>query len=112
MTRLLSISAVFSACMLAQDADTVLINGKILTGDAPYSIQQALGVRDGKIVALGTSARVRKLAAPKAQIVDLGGRAVIPGLIDSHMHAIRAASFFATETNWAGVPTLKEALDR
>ena len=33
-------------------------------------------------------------------------------LIDSHMHAIRAASFFATETNWAGVPTLVEALER
>lgn len=112
MKRLIAISAWFCAGLLAQDADTVLINGKILTGDAPYSVQQALAVRDGKIIALGTTAQVRKLAGTKAQVIDLGGRTVIPGLIDSHMHAIRAASFFATESNWAGVRTLKEALDR
>ena len=112
MTRFFMISAVFSVCLLAQDADRVLINGKILTGDGAFSIQQALAMRDGKIIALGTTAQVRKLAGTKAQVIDLGGRTVIPGLIDSHMHAIRAASFFATETNWAGVPTLQEALDR
>ena len=89
-----------------------MINGKILTADAAFSVQQALALRDGKIIALGSTAQVRKLAGAKARVIDLGGRTVIPGLIDSHMHAIRAASFFATETNWAGVPTLKEALDR
>ena len=69
-------------------------------------------MRDGKIAAVGTNAEARKAVGPKAQVIDLGGRTVIPGLIDSHMHAIRAASFFATETNWAGVATLAEALDR
>jgi predicted amidohydrolase YtcJ len=106
------IPVVFSVCVLAQDADTVLINGKILTADAAFSTEQALAVRDGKISAAGTSGQIRKLAGPKTQVIDLGGRTVIPGLIDSHMHAIRAASFFATETNWAGVPTLTEALER
>ncbi len=101
-----------SAVLLAQDADTILINGKILTADAQFSTQQALAVRDGKIAAVGTNAQIRKLAGAKAQVIDLGGRTVIPGLIDSHMHAIRAASFFATETNWAGVPTLAQALER
>ena len=112
MTRFFMISAAFSVCLLAQDADSVLINGKILTGDGAFSVQQALAVRDGKIIAVGTTAQVRKFAGTRAQVIDLGGRTVIPGLIDSHMHAIRAASFFATETNWAGVPTLREALDR
>ena len=98
--------------LLAQDADTVLINGKILTADAQFSAQQALAVRDGKITAVGSTAQIRKLAGAKSRVIDLGGRTVIPGLIDSHMHAIRAASFFATESNWAGVPTLAQALDR
>ena len=98
--------------LAAQDADTVLLNGKILTADAAFSTQQALAVRDGKITALGTTAQMRKLAGPKTQVIDLGGRTVIPGLIDSHMHAIRAASFFSTETNWAGVTSLAEALER
>ena len=106
------IPVALSVSLLAQDADTVLINGKILTADAQFSVQQALAVRDGKITAVGTTAQIRKLASAKARVIDLGGRTVIPGLIDSHMHAIRAASFFATESNWAGVPTLAEALDR
>ena len=101
-----------SVSLLAQDADTVLINGKILTADAQFSAQQALAVRDGKITAVGSTAQIRKLAGAKSWVIDLGGRTVIPGLIDSHMHAIRAASFFATESNWAGVPTLAQALDR
>jgi len=96
----------------AQDADTVLLNGKILTGDAQFSVKQALAVRDGKIVAAGATEQMRKFAGPKTQVIDLGGRTVIPGMIDSHMHAIRAGSFFATETNWNGVASLGEALDR
>ncbi len=92
-----------SAALLAQDAETIFINGKILTADAQFSTQQALAVRDGKIAAVGSTAQIRKLAGAKTRVIDLGGRTVIPGLIDSHMHAIRVASFFATESNWAGV---------
>jgi predicted amidohydrolase YtcJ len=112
MKRFLLIPVALSASLLAQDTDAVLINGKMLTGAAGFSIQQALAVRDGKIAAVGTTAQIRKLAGTKTKVVDMDGRTVIPGLIDSHMHAIRAASFFATETNWAGVPTLAEALER
>ena len=103
MTRFLLIPVSFAACILAQDADTILVNGKILTADAQFSTQQALAVATENR-AVGTTAQIRKLAGAKAQVIDLGGRTVIPGLIDSHMHAIRAASFFATESNWAGVP--------
>ena len=101
-----------AAIAAAQSPETILINGKILTADAQFSVRQAIAVRDGKIAAVGTAAEARKAVSPKAQVIDLGGRTVIPGLIDSHMHAIRAASFFATETNWAGVATLAEALER
>jgi predicted amidohydrolase YtcJ len=112
MKRFVLIPVAVSTALLAQDTDAVLINGKIVTADAPFSIQQAVAVNDGKIAAVGTTAQIRKFAGTKTKIIDLGGRTVIPGLIDSHMHAIRAASFFATETNWAGVPTLAEALER
>jgi predicted amidohydrolase YtcJ len=96
----------------AQAPDAILINGKILTVDAQSSVREALAIRDGRIVALGTSADIRKLTGPQSQVIDLGGRTVVPGLIDSHLHAIRAALSFTTEVNWIGVRTLEEALGR
>src|SRR5580765_113400 len=96
----------------AQTADTILVNGKIVTVDAPSSVREAIAIRGGKIVSVGTSAEVRKLAGPQSRVIDLQGRTVIPGLIDSHLHAIRAAQTFATEVNWIGAPSLAEALAR
>ncbi len=96
----------------AQNADTALVNGKVLTLDQRENLAEALAVRDGKIVAVGRSADIRALAGPATRIVDLGGRTVIPGLIDSHMHAIRAALFYATEVNWIGTRSIPEAMAR
>ena len=106
----LSIASVLSAA--AQAPETVLVNGKIVTLDARSSVQEALAIRDGKIAALGRSVDVRKLAGPATRIVDLGGRTVIPGLIDSHLHAVRAALSFTSEVNWIGARSLSEALAR
>jgi len=91
---------------------TLLLNGKILTMDSRSSTSEALVVRDGRIVATGKAVDLRKMAGPQARVIDLEGRTVIPGLIDSHMHAIRAALSFSTEVNWIGTRTLGEALDR
>src|SRR6202163_3911442 len=96
----------------AQTADTVLFNGKILTVDKDFSTRQALAIGQGRIVATGTSAAMKKLAGGNAKLIDLGGRTVIPGLTDGHIHGIRAALTFGTEVNWIGVPTLKEALEK
>jgi predicted amidohydrolase YtcJ len=96
----------------AQDADTALVNGKIVMLDDRGSIAEALAVRDGKIIAVGRAADIRALAGPATRIVDIGGRTVIPGLIDSHMHAIRAALFYATEVNWIGTRSIPEAMAR
>jgi predicted amidohydrolase YtcJ len=96
----------------AQSADTVLVNGKVLTLDARSTVAEALAVRDGKVLGVGRSADIRALAGPSTQIVDLDGRTVIPGLIDSHMHAIRAALFYATEVNWIGTRSIAEAMAR
>ena len=96
----------------AQTADTVLFNGKVLTVDKDFSVQQALAVDHGRVLASGTSVAMRKLAGDKARLIDLGGRTVIPGLTDGHIHGIRAALTFGTEVNWIGVATLKEALEK
>jgi len=96
----------------AQSADTVLLNGKIITLDSTTPAGEALAVRDGKIIAIGKSDDIRKLAGTGTRSIDLAGRAVIPGLIDSHMHAIRAAMFYATEVNWIGATSIPEAMER
>jgi predicted amidohydrolase YtcJ len=106
----LSVAAAASAS--AQAADTILLNGKVLTVDAQFSTHSGLAVRNGRIVALGSSEEVRKLAGAATRTIDLQGRTVIPGLIDSHLHATRAALSFSTEVNWIGATTLAEALGR
>jgi predicted amidohydrolase YtcJ len=97
---------------LAQSPDTVLLNGKVITVDAQSSVREALAIRAGQITAVGTSAEIRALAGPATRVIDLRGRTVIPGLIDSHLHAIRAALSFSTEVNWIGVRSLEQALGR
>jgi predicted amidohydrolase YtcJ len=101
-----------AAAAFAQQPDTILVNGKILTADARFSTHQAAAIAAGRIASLGTSAEVRALAGPRTRVIDLQGRTVIPGLIDSHLHAIRAGQTFATEVNWAGARSLPEALAR
>src|SRR5215470_15299340 len=96
----------------SQPADTVLINGKILTVDRQFSIQQALAIHDGRILAVGKTGDIRKLAGPNSRVIDLQGRTVIPGLIDSHLHGIRAALSFSTEVNWIGASSLDDATGR
>ena len=93
-------------------ADMILVNGKILTADAQFSIRDALAVRGGTIVGVGRAADLLTLRGPKTAVIDLHGRTVIPGLIDSHMHAVRAGLSFTTEVNWIGTTSLAEALGR
>jgi predicted amidohydrolase YtcJ len=95
----------------ARCADLVLLDGKIVTYDGKPPAQ-ALAVEDGRITAIGDTAAVRALAGSGTRIVDLAGRTVIPGLIDSHIHAIRAGLTYQSEVHWIGARTLGEALDR
>ena len=94
--RELSVSGVllgtllFTRILLAQNpaADLVLIHGHILTVDANDSVAQAIAVRHGVIVKVGTDAEVLEFAgnAPGTRIIDLHGHAATPGLIDTHAH--------------------------
>ena len=101
-----------SAGLAPAQPTTVFLNGKIVTVDAKFSTAEAIAVQDGRILAVGTSADLRKMAGSQARVIDLEGRTVIPGLIDSHMHAIRAALSFSTEVNWIGARSVAEAVGR
>ena len=96
----------------AQPADLVLVHGKIHTLDGKAMVAEALAIRGERIVAVGSFAKLKPLIAKSTRVIDLHGRTVIPGLIDSHMHAIRAALSFSTEVNWIGTKSIAEALGR
>jgi predicted amidohydrolase YtcJ len=93
----------------AEPADTILVNGKIVTVDDRFTIAQALAIKNRRIVAVGSNSDVRGRAGGKTLVMDLQGRTVIPGLIDGHSHWIRAAEH--DELRFDGVTTRKQALD-
>ena len=71
--------------------DTIMTNGKILTVDKDFSTRQAIAIRGDKILLVGTNAAVTRLAGPKTQRMDLGGKTMIPGIIDTHLHSMPSA---------------------
>jgi len=82
-----TVAAVFCTPALAADApDIVLLNGKVLTVDSKDSVVEAIAVTGNKITAVGTAAEIAKLAGAKTKKIELNGRTVTPGLIDTHAH--------------------------
>ena len=97
-----------SAVHAAEVADTILVNGKIVTVDDRFTIVQALAIKDKRIVAAGRTGDIRKLAGPATRVIELDGKTVIPGLIDNHSHWIRAAE--VDELRFDGVTSRRQAL--
>ena len=75
----------------AGPADTIFVNGKFVTLDASESNAEALAVRGGRILAVGSGEAVAAHAGPGTKTLDLGGRTVVPGFIESHCHSLGAA---------------------
>lgn len=84
-------------------ADLIVHNGKVLTVDAKFTTVEAVAVRGGKVVAVGTSIDVLKLKGEKTRVIDAGGMTVMPGLYDSHTHPVGAANSEVGD----GVPLLR-----
>src|SRR4051812_17729353 len=78
-------------------ADLIVFNGKVVTLDARSTVAQAVAVRGGKIVAVGTSNEIVAKWGKAARMIDAGGKTVLPGLYDSHVHPVGAATSEATE---------------
>src|SRR5690349_17442507 len=91
-------------------ADLILFNGKITTLDRQKPEATAAAIRDGRFMAVGSEHDVMPLAGSSAQRIDLKGRRVIPGLIDSHMHIIRGGLNYNLELRWDGVRSLADAM--
>jgi len=73
------------------EADLVLVDGRVVTVDSEDSVAEAVAVKDGRIVSVGNSSDIMGLAGNDTRVIDLGGRTVLPGLIDSHTHPSGAA---------------------
>jgi hypothetical protein len=110
----LSLAAGASALLLAQTPPPTLVltNGKVITVDDRFSIAQAVAVTGDRVTAVGTTQEIARLAGPSTRTIDLRGRAVIPGLIDNHMHLLRAGTTWQWEVRLDGVESRKEALER
>ncbi|MBT5032591.1 MAG: amidohydrolase family protein [Proteobacteria bacterium] len=100
-----------ASSIAAQEApDTILFNGKIVTVDDYFSIQQAVAISGEQIAAVGDNETIQVLANPDTRLIDLGGRTVIPGLIDNHNHIIRATEYWPNEARLDGISSRTEAL--
>ena len=93
---LLAFPACFAAALL-EPADSILLNGQVLVFSGPERhdsvgpprFEQAVAIRDGRIVFVGTSEEARKYAGPATSVTDLRGRMVMPGIVDGHFHGTR-----------------------
>ncbi|HEJ9121500.1 TPA: amidohydrolase [Serratia marcescens] len=91
-------------------ASLIITNGKFHTVDRQNPTAQAVAIRDGKFLAVGSESEVMQHAGPETQMIDLHGHTAIPGLNDSHLHLIRGGLNYNLELRWEGVPSLADAL--
>jgi predicted amidohydrolase YtcJ len=94
-----------------QDADLIVFNARVSTMDTARTMVSAVAVADGRILRVGGDEEALGLRGPHTQVVDAGGRRLIPGLNDSHLHAVRGGRFYNLELRWDGATSLTRALD-
>ena len=91
-------------------ADTILVNGNIVTMDAKRTKMKALAVKNGQILLVGLEPAVRAVAGPSTKVIDLRGRTVTPGLIDAHCH-LSACGLLGTtyvDVSWPAINTIEQ----
>ena len=91
-------------------ADLVLRGGKIVTVDGDFSIKEAVAIWDSRFVAVGSNGEIRDYIGTQTRVIELSGRTVIPGLIDSHIHATVAGLSWDAEIHWEQNRTLADGL--
>jgi adenine deaminase len=90
---LVAAQAAFAASVLAQPADLVLRNGKIVTMNAAAPVAQAIAVRGDKIAGLGSDSAAQRWIGPNTKVIDLHGMLAIPGFIEGHGHFTGVGEF-------------------
>jgi predicted amidohydrolase YtcJ len=74
-----------------ETADLIALSGKVFVADSELSLVEAFAVTNGKFSAVGSNEEITKLRGDQTEVIDLQGRMVLPGLIDSHVHAAAAS---------------------
>ncbi|WP_296650865.1 amidohydrolase family protein, partial [Paraburkholderia sp.] len=95
----------------AAQPDLILYNGRFTTLDRSNPGATAVAIADGRFVAVGSDADIVPLAGGATKRIDLGGRSVLPGLIDNHLHLIRGGLNYNMELRWDGVRSLAVAME-
>jgi predicted amidohydrolase YtcJ len=90
--------------MSNQTADLIAYNGKIATQNEQRSVVEAVAIRDGKFLAVGTDRDVMRYRGERSKLIDLNRSTLIPGLNDSHLHLIRGGLNYNLELRWDDVP--------
>src|SRR5437870_2168495 len=90
--------------------ELILTNGRIATVDPSRPFAEAVAIQNGRFISVGSNEEIMRLRASNTETIDLGGRTVIPGLNDSHMHPIRGGLNYNMELRWDGVPSLADAM--
>lgn len=93
------------------EADLIFINGKVITVDKDFTIKQAIAVKSGWVVAVGTNADVEKFSGRNTQVIDLKGKPILPGMNESHGHTVAFASVRPPFAIDARFPTVKAMAD-
>jgi predicted amidohydrolase YtcJ len=101
--------AAAAGCHREAPPSHIFHSGRIVTVDPQFRIVEAMAIRDGRVLAVGTHTDIVKLAGSGTQQVDLGGKTVVPGLIDSHVHA-PSASMYEFEQPVPDMRTIEDVL--
>ena len=86
---LVSMACVFSSAESMAAADLILHGGKVYTAEPGQGLQQAVAIENGKVLAVGSDEQVLRLKAAGTRVVDLQGKVLMPGFIDSHSHTVK-----------------------
>lgn len=90
--NLLAAALAVSSLQAMAAADLVLVNGKVFTAEPGQGLMQAVAVKDGKILQVGSDAQINALADADTQRIDLAGKVLMPGMIDTHSHPVFGGS--------------------
>ncbi len=97
--------------MAAWTADSIYVNGKVVTMDAAGTVAQALAVKGDTLLAVGSTSDAKAWAGPGTEVVDLAGKTVLPGINDSHTHAAMYGGSRPPLTLDVGFPSVRSIAD-